>query len=82
MVSHLHGRKGNLQFWGEVQNTKGEKKSAYLVTKETYTLTAITALNIAQKVLNKNFKTGFQTPSNAYGEALVMEVEGTKLVNL
>lgn len=64
--------------WGEVKNTRGETKSAYFSTLETYTLTAVMALRIAQKVLNKNFKTGFQTPSNAYGWRLITEIEETR----
>lgn len=63
--------------WGRVKNAEGETKTAYLVTQETYTLTAITAVNIVQKVLNGNFQTGFQTPSNAYGADLIMEVPNT-----
>jgi short subunit dehydrogenase-like uncharacterized protein len=63
--------------WGRVKNAKGEEIIAYLVTQETYTLTAITAVNIVQKVLNRNFKIGFQTPSNAYGADLIMEVPNT-----
>jgi hypothetical protein len=33
---------------------------------------------IAEKILNGNFKPGYQTPAMAYGEDLIMEVEGTK----
>jgi len=47
-------------------------------TPEGYTLTAATAVNIAEKVLNGNFKTGFMTPSLAYGSDLILETEGTK----
>lgn len=65
--------------WGEVRNANGQTKSAYLVTPETYTLTALTALNIANKVLNNNVQVGFQTPSNAYGDGLILEIEGTVL---
>lgn len=63
--------------WGRVRNASGNRKTAYLITQETYTLTAITAVNILQKVLDGNFKIGFQTPSNAYGADLIMEVPNT-----
>jgi len=33
-------------------------------------------LNIAEKVLGGNFRTGFQTPAKAYGADLVLEIEG------
>ena len=43
---------------------------------EGYTLTALAALNIAQKILDGNFKPGFQTPARAYGADLVLEIDG------
>jgi short subunit dehydrogenase-like uncharacterized protein len=43
---------------------------------EGYTITAIAALNIAQKILDGKFETGFQTPAKAYGADLVMEIDG------
>lgn len=64
--------------WGRVKNKNGQVKTAYLVTPETYTLTALTAINIVQKVLNDNFKIGFQTPAKAYGADLIMEIDGVK----
>ena len=45
---------------------------------EGYTITALAALNIAQKILDGNFKTGFQTPAKAYGADLVLEIEGVQ----
>lgn len=43
---------------------------------EGYTMTALGALNIAQKILDGNFKPGFQTPAKAYGSDLVLEIDG------
>jgi short subunit dehydrogenase-like uncharacterized protein len=63
--------------WGRVRNANGNRKTAYLITQETYTLTAVTAVNIVQKVLKDDFTIGFQTPSNAYGADLIMEVPNT-----
>jgi len=47
-----------------------------LQTPEGYTITALAALNIAQKILGGNFSPGFQTPAKAYGADLVMEIDG------
>jgi len=63
--------------WGQVQNPKGEKKSASLVTPDGYTLTAHSSLIISRKILNGNFKPGYQTPASAYGPDLVLEVPGS-----
>lgn len=65
-------------FYGEVQNEKGEKKSAGLKTLEGYSLTAATSVNIAEKVLKGNFKTGYMTPSQAYGADLILETGESK----
>ena len=60
--------------WGEVTNAQGKKVSARLIGPEGYTLTAISSLIIAKKVLEGSFKTGYQTPAGCYGEDLIMEV--------
>ena len=64
-------------FYGEVENEIGIKKSAGLKTPEGYTLTASSAVLIAEKILNGNFKPGFMTPSMAYGADLILENPGT-----
>jgi short subunit dehydrogenase-like uncharacterized protein len=38
--------------------------------------TALAALNIVQKILDGNFKPGYQTPAMAYGADLILEIEG------
>lgn len=64
--------------WGRVSNADGKVLEAQLVTPEGYTLTALTSLLITKKVLNGNAPIGFQTPSKAYGEDLILEVEGAE----
>ncbi len=68
--------------WGEVVNASGEKKSARLSAPEGYTLTAISSLIIAKKVLSGNFKSGYQTPAGCYGADLVMEIPGVERESL
>jgi short subunit dehydrogenase-like uncharacterized protein len=70
--------KGRMLLWGKVSNGK-EEVEAHLITPNGYTLTAITAILIASKILDNNFKPGYQTPAMAYGHNLILEVEGTKL---
>ncbi|ULQ51807.1 saccharopine dehydrogenase family protein [Flavihumibacter fluvii] len=64
--------------WGEVRNAAGKKISGRLRGPDGYTLTAHSSLIIAKKVLDGNFKTGYQTPAGCYGSGLVMEVPGTE----
>lgn len=64
--------------YGEATDGKGKTVKASITTLDGYTLTAVTAVIIAEKILAGNFKTGFATPSLAYGADLIMEVTGTK----
>jgi short subunit dehydrogenase-like uncharacterized protein len=63
--------------WGKVWNDKGVHVQARLSGPEGYSLTAIAALAITQRVLNGNWQPGFQTPAGLYGSNLVLELEGT-----
>lgn len=64
--------------WGQVKDASGNTKTARLSGPDAYTLTAYSTLLITRKALDGNFKTGYQTPANAYGEDLVLEIKGVK----
>lgn len=70
--------KGKTYVWAQVHNAKGETKSAAIQTNDGYTVTYEASLIITQKILNGNFKAGYQTPASAYGEGLIFELSGTK----
>lgn len=61
--------------WGQVQDGQ-QTVEARLTTPNGYTLTALTSIHIAHKIMDGDFKTGYQTPSTAYGEDLILEIEG------
>jgi short subunit dehydrogenase-like uncharacterized protein len=63
---------------GRVTNAAGKIATVRLSGPEGYTLTTLGTLIIVQKVLAGNFLTGYQTPSGAYGENLVMEIQGVQ----
>jgi short subunit dehydrogenase-like uncharacterized protein len=67
--------KGRTLMWGEARDDQGNRVEARQQCPEGYTLTALTALNIVEKILCGNFKPGFQTPAQAYGAGLVLEIE-------
>ena len=74
-------RKNSNSFvWGEAVNASGKKVNAAISCYDGYTLTAHSSLIITKKILEQNFKPGFQTPAAAYGESLIMEVPGTKII--
>ena len=68
--------KGKTLLWGEVSDANGNRVEARQQGPEGYTLTAIAALNIAEKILAGNFTPGYQTPAKAYGADLILEIDG------
>jgi len=62
--------------WGEVRNPAGKTLRAGLITSNAYDLTAHGSLLIVKKILEGDFKAGYQTPAGAYGEGLVSEIPG------
>lgn len=76
--SDAEREKGRTLLWGEASDAIGNKVESRLQGPEGYTLTAMTALNIAEKILGGNYSPGYQTPAKAYGADLVLEIEGVK----
>lgn len=68
--------KGKTFLWGEARDAQGNRVEGRMQTPEGYTLTALAALNIAEKITNGNFTSGYQTPAKAFGADLVIEIEG------
>jgi short subunit dehydrogenase-like uncharacterized protein len=62
--------------WGEASDDTGNRVRTRMQTPEGYTLTALTAVAIAQKVLAGFAPVGFQTPPRAYGVDSILEFEG------
>jgi short subunit dehydrogenase-like uncharacterized protein len=60
----------------EASDGHGNTIRSRLRTPEGYTLTRETALNIATRVCNGDFKPEFQTPSLAYGPDLILDFHG------
>lgn len=74
--------RGKSLLWGEVVNKAGERAESRLETPEGYTLTALTALNICEKILAGHHPPGFQTPAKAFGADLILEIEGVSREDL
>ncbi|WP_435345174.1 saccharopine dehydrogenase family protein [Haloarchaeobius sp. HRN-SO-5] len=72
---------GSAELWGEV--TDGDRTVVSRVqTPNPYALTRDTALRVAKKALGGDAPVGFQTPSNAYGADLVLELDGVERVDV
>lgn len=75
-------KKARSYVWGEITDGKGNRRISVVACMDGYTLTAKAATRIAEKVLAGDFKSGFQTPSLAYGENLILEFEGSEFRDL
>ncbi len=67
---------GRATLVGVARNEKGDTVRSRLGTPEGYTLTAMTALDIARRVAAGEFKPGFQTPSLVYGADYILGFDG------
>jgi short subunit dehydrogenase-like uncharacterized protein len=70
--------KGKTYLWGEATDDAGNRVEARQTGMEGYTMTALTALAIAEKILAGKFCAGFQTPAKCYGADLILEIEGVE----
>ncbi len=68
--------KGKTYLWGAVSDENGRHVEARLICPEGYATTVSTALKIAEKILDGDFRVGFQTPAKCYGADLITEIEG------
>lgn len=75
-------RKASAIFIGEATNQNGGRAVSKLTTPEGYTCTALTTVEIMKRILNNDLKTGFQTPSLAYGTNFILQFNGVKRENL
>ena len=74
-------KKGKALIWGRAENRKGESREIAIQTADGYRLTSETAWLIAVKVMNENFRPGYQTPSLVYGPELIFESRMTEKVS-
>ncbi len=70
--------RGESLLWGEVADAEGRTAVSRLRTPEGYTLTALTAAAIAERIVSGKAPPGFQTPSRAYGADFILEIPGCR----
>jgi len=71
-------RNGRTRVWASVREDTGERRTARLTGPEAYTFTARTAVEAAGRVMEGTAPPGFQTPSTAFGESFVADIEGVE----
>jgi short subunit dehydrogenase-like uncharacterized protein len=62
--------------WGEVTDERGARLETRLRCPEAYTLTAMTAVECARRVLAGEVPPGFHTPSRAFGPDFITSFDG------
>lgn len=70
--------RGRSLLWGEAGDDNGNRVVSRLRGPEGYTLTALTALAVVERVLRGDVPTGFQTPSRAFGADFILTVPGVE----
>jgi short subunit dehydrogenase-like uncharacterized protein len=68
--------RGSALLWGEAADAEGRRVETRLRCPEGYTLTAMTALECARRVLAGEARPGFLTPSRAFGPDFVTTFDG------
>jgi short subunit dehydrogenase-like uncharacterized protein len=67
---------GRVTLYGEVVDAAGSRAAAIERVPEAYTVTALAAMEIAERVLRGEARPGWQTPATAYGPDLVLALPG------
>jgi len=65
---------GRSYVWGEVES-ESERAVSRLDCPNTYRLTKLTAVRVAERVVDGDWEAGFQTPAGAYGQDLILDVD-------
>jgi short subunit dehydrogenase-like uncharacterized protein len=68
--------------WGEVQNARGDVKTARVRTANGYALTVSAALAITERLLNDKVAPGFYTPSRLMGTDFISKLPGSSAITL
>jgi short subunit dehydrogenase-like uncharacterized protein len=67
---------GQSRLWGEARDDAGRSVVSRLQTPDPYQLTAILALDLAERALAGDARPGYQTPARAYGKDFVLGFPG------
>ena len=75
-------KNGFVIFIGEVTDQNGGRAVSKLISPEGYTCTARTTVEIMKRILLSDYKSGFQTPSLAYGPDFILQFDGVRREDL
>lgn len=67
---------------GEIKGRDGKVAKAYIDAPSGYALTPLSVVAVANRILNDDFKIGFQSPGSAYGEEILQDIPDLHLYDL
>jgi short subunit dehydrogenase-like uncharacterized protein len=70
--------RGRSYLWGEARDPGGSKVVSRIQGPEGYTMTALTALAVIERVLDGQFRAGFQTPAKVFDADLILGIPGVQ----
>jgi short subunit dehydrogenase-like uncharacterized protein len=74
--------RGRYLAFTEVTGRDGQVARSLIDTPTGYTFTQLSSVEIARRVLDGRFITGFQTPASVYGPSLATSIADTRIVDL
>jgi len=74
--------KGRNALSAEVIGENGEIFRAVADTPSGYTFTPLAVVAIANRILNNDFKIGYQSPGSAYGSSIINDIPDTRIIDL
>jgi len=66
---------------GELTGKDGKVVKAYIDAPSGYDLTPLSVVAVAHRILNGDFKVGYQSPGSAYGEDVINDIPDTFLID-
>jgi len=66
----------------EMTGKNGKVVKAYIDAPSGYSLTPLSVVAVANRILNNDFKIGYQSPGSAYGEGIIKDIPDTYLYDL
>lgn len=66
----------------EITGDNGKTFKAWVDAPSGYTLTPLSVVAVAQRILNNDFKIGYQSPGSAYGEEIISDIPDTRLIDI
>jgi len=73
---------GRTKLSAEVTGADGSIARSIIDAPSGYTLTPLSVVAVAHRILNGDFKPGYQSPASAFGESIINDIPDTRIIDL